>query len=417
MATSIGGRCRLSWFYQRIGLVVLVVGLLANGMPAQPFESGSNGSDGALNLTTPGTIVLDPRSFNPPLDTDGDNVYHFTTINIAAGVTVRLSGQIINGPVIWLATGAVKVDGTLDLNGENGHPRTLNPALRKPSTPGAGGYRGGAGGNIQHPPQPGSGPGGGATGTPTDGSGFNGSFTGNQFLVPLIGGSGGGGATEAEQQTYGIGGAAGGGAILIASSTSVEITGRILANGGSSACGGCGPFTCGGCGGGGSGGAIRLVTPLVSGTGSLSAGGGSGRYGAATSPGLVRIEAFQQNFTGGISQPFNLASPSNVYPSAVPATVRVVTVDGISVAQNPTGTFEMPDITINKSGLVSVVIEARNVPPGTVVKLHILSENGPDITVDSTPLVLVDGTLSSATAEVTFPPGFSRGFVRASWTQ
>ena len=41
-------------------------------------------------------------------------------MTIGAGVTVKMSGRILTAPVYWLATGAVQIDGTLDLNGDNG---------------------------------------------------------------------------------------------------------------------------------------------------------------------------------------------------------------------------------------------------------------------------------------------------------
>ncbi len=68
------------------------------------------------------------------------------------------------------------------------------------------------------------------------------------------------------------------------------------------------------------------------------------------------------------------------------------------------GTFEMPDVTIMDGAAVPVAIEAKNVPLGTVVKLHLFAENGPDQIVDSTPLA---GTvaLSTATASITIPLG------------
>jgi hypothetical protein len=75
----------------------------------------------------------------------------------------------------------------------------------------------------------------------------------------------------------------------------------------------------------------------------------------------------------------------------------------------------MPDVAINKATAVTVNIAASNIPIGTIVKLYISSENAVDQTVNSTPLA---GTLASstATASVTLPSGFSRGFVRATWT-
>ncbi|MGE0680361.1 MAG: hypothetical protein AB7P69_05565 [Candidatus Binatia bacterium] len=127
-------------------LALFLTGVLRYPPPAraqQFFDSGSNGSDGALNLTTPGTVEFDPTTFNPPLDPDGDNVYHFTTITIAAGVTVHLLVRKVNGPVFWLASGAVQIDGAIDLNGENGTSIGSTFESRLRAMPGSGGYAGG----------------------------------------------------------------------------------------------------------------------------------------------------------------------------------------------------------------------------------------------------------------------------------
>jgi hypothetical protein len=138
-----------------------------------------------------------PIEFDPVargLDLDGDNIYHFTTITIGAGITVRLTVRKVNAPVFWLASGAVQMNGAIDLNGDNGQDAVSSPNTRLPTFPGVGGYGGGIGGNVNSPAQPGGGPGGGASGVSDfGGNGTGGSFTGNVFLVPLIGGSGGGG--------------------------------------------------------------------------------------------------------------------------------------------------------------------------------------------------------------------------------
>src|SRR5436309_2953148 len=101
---------------QRISCkLAMTIALTAGAMSAQ-FNSGSNGSDGSLNLSTPGTVDFDPAALGK--DLDGDNIYHFTTINIAAGVTVRLrASKLRNASVVWLASGAVTIAGTLDLSG------------------------------------------------------------------------------------------------------------------------------------------------------------------------------------------------------------------------------------------------------------------------------------------------------------
>lgn len=374
---------------------------------AQTFSSGSTGADGALNLTTPGIVVFNPRTFNPPLDPDGDNIYHFTTINIAAGVTVQLRGDIINGPVVWLAQGAVQINGTIDASGQDKFGTNVT-TQRTITIPGAGGYGGGYPAVGNNPPGAGLGPGGGSINCSNSNYAQPGGFTGNQFLVPLVGGSGGGAKTSSS-------GGAGGGAILIASSVSIGGTGSIRANGGGSPSGGGDP------GGVGAGGAIRLVAPSVSVSGLLNVSFGGGNHNVCspnpgTGDGVIRIEAFQIgaiNRTGTLytATPFGLFLPSTGVPS-----LRVVSVGGAPVAASPTGTFTIPDVTVNSNSALPVNIEATNIPVGTIVTLTLFSENGPDQVILSTPLV---GNLaaSTATASVTLPSGFSKGFVKATFAQ
>jgi hypothetical protein len=107
--------------------------------------------------------------------------------------------------------------------------------------------------------------------------------------------------------------------------------------------------------------------------------------------------------------------PYNVpLPAAMPV-VRVTSIAGIAVSATPTGDAATPDATFNQSGPVTVGIEARNVPVGTVVQVRVMSGAVPDFVVNSTPLA---GTAqaSTATANVTFPPGFSTGMIRATWS-
>lgn len=414
--------------YARVVFCALAISLPgSNAAFSQVFDSRSDGSDGPLNLTTPGTIIFDPRAFQPPLDPDGDNVFHFTTITVGTGVTLKLTGQSLNGSVFFLAQGAVQINGTIDLNGEAGAdlPSVFVPANRKPSIPGAGGYAGGVGSSPTDPPQGGFGPGGGAVAAPNSpGNGGVGSFTGNRFLVPLVGGSGGAGGRGGTGE-LGAGAGAGGGAVLIASSTTISVAGppgaTITANGGGGGLGGLNNNSCAQpvrYGGGGSGGAIRLVATALSGFGGLSARGLADRCGqAAGSDGRIRLEAFQQSFAGNLNNtPVSFATPSNLFLPSSPSSIRVTSLGGEPVLAHPSGSFDVPDVVIDTSSAVAVAIEARNIPLGTVAKVHFYSENGPDIIVDSTPLA-GSPTLSTATASVTLPTGYSRGLVRASWTQ
>ena len=126
--------------------IVLVL-VAAVGAHAQVLNSGSNGSDGALSLTTPGEVIFNPVALG--LDADRDNVFHFTTITIGPGVTVRMPFNALQGlPVIWLAQGAVQIHGTVDLSGQNG-AAAIPGALNRASVPGPGGYAGGVGPGVQ----------------------------------------------------------------------------------------------------------------------------------------------------------------------------------------------------------------------------------------------------------------------------
>ena len=116
---------------------------------------------GGVERVLLGEVLFDPRDFSPPLDPDGDGVYHFTTINVGPGVIVKLKAVPLGlQPVVWLAEGDVVINGVLDLNGEDGHSEgvtTLNTA----AIGGAGGHEEGRGARAGLSATPGLGPGGG----------------------------------------------------------------------------------------------------------------------------------------------------------------------------------------------------------------------------------------------------------------
>lgn len=426
------GGCAGLW-----GVLVLVTGFFGPVAGAQVFDSTSDGSDGALDFSCPSPpceILFDPAALG--LDLDDDNVFHFTTINVPAGVTVRMRALELNyAPVYWLATGPVTIDGTVDLSGDPGHPSGVIGTLRSPSMPGPGGFPGGiAGLDGDSPATPGLGPGGGGTtvvvacigaggahaGPGRDGArGSSGNMYGNEFLLPLVGGSGGSGSPLGCAVG---GGGAGGGAVLIASSQSIVIDGKVIAVGGTNPRSFCGSTRRGG---DGSGGAIRLIAPVIDGVGLLNTrGGGVGCAVGAGGGGRIRLEAFQLNFTGpilagggatlGTVRRETLAPGTSFLPVNPTGSVRVVDVDGTAVPDLPSGSFLSADVTINQS-TVLLTIEARNIPLGTIVTLHVLPEIGPDQVVETTPLAGTLG-LSTATASVTFEFGFSRFMVHALWT-
>ncbi len=400
------------------------------------FASGSTGSDGALNFTTPGVVIFDPAALG--LDPSGDNTFNFTTINIGSGVTVKLTATHVRSrAVTWLATGNVTIAGTLDLSGAPGIG--INPNVpwttRGPSEPGPGGYPGGiAGVNSQ-----------GVTATPTFGFGpgaettaiaagasyasggqgcyqsqkaLTGTTYGSATLTPLLGGSGGGGSGTGIDQ-YSASGGAGGGAIRIISSTSIAITGSILARGGNNASGNSDAYSDSGAG---SGGAIALVAPSVSGGGTIdvsgglqtdtsvhvpanSCGGGMGRY-------LISSNA--NSFSGalnGVGYSGHLALPPS---AAATAMVNVTSINGVAVPANPGGSIAFPDVTFSSAGAVTVAIAASNVPVGTIVTLTLIPEIGNIVTATCAGLA---GTVASSTStcSATFPAGSSLLYAMASW--
>jgi hypothetical protein len=436
-----------------LAVATTVASLATAGVAAaQTFNSGSTGADGAFDLTgTPSGTVVDfnPKVLHvnkdpnaPLIDPEHDNVFHFTTITVPANVTVMMSAKWTNGPVYWLASGAVNIGGTVYLGGENAYDHTRTTVNRIVAVPGPGGFPGGLGGNhgggVSGTAKTGAGAGGGLGSRVPGGhsdSGFGGTNTASPFLVPLLGGSGGGGGSSGEFEFWGGGGGAGGGALLIASSTSVNLTGSIDAQGGHGGRGN-GPTHCTSYrGGGGAGGSVRMVAPVLQGNGRLYMVQGAAAAWGCSRPwdgtaGRVRLEAFQHNWS--YTQPYGertSGSPLNSFaPSTPPPFIQVTGVAGQAVRPDPTGAFDVADVTINSDpdDAVEVTIQARyvplqsggtsTVPPvATVPKVTIFSLEGADLTVDATPLA---GTFeqSTSTVMIKFPPGFTRGYVRAVWS-
>ena len=132
--------------------------------------------------------------------------------------------------------------------------------------------------------------------------------------------------------------------------------------------------------------------------------------------GAIRIEAFTNYFVGGFSgTPASFAWQVSTFVVVTPR-VSVVGVNGTPVTEPPTGNLSTPDVEIDTAGPVTLNIQASGIPLGTLITLHIYSDNNTDQTVQTTPLV---GSVeaSTATVNVTFPSGYSLNYVKATWTQ
>lgn len=293
------------------------------------FNSGSTGAFGALvvDATTAPTAV---RTIALP----PDGILNCTTVTIASGYQLQFTNNSANTPVYLLATGDVTINGYIYVDG------SANVGKRG-GAGGPGGFDGGQGGTS---PSNGFGPGGGRGGWSNytslpagrfygGGGGFGtvgtpaetgGNIYGNSLLIPLVGGSGGGGKEDSNINAQ-FGGGGGGGAILIASDSKIVFnngsSGRIFANGGYS------PSY-----GGGSGGAIRLVAPTVTGSAYLyvagSQGGGFGR---------IRVDALTNSVTiaGGSEGYASFGANMVVFPTNLPE-IRVTNAAGTAIANTRT---------------------------------------------------------------------------------
>jgi hypothetical protein len=270
--------------------------------------------------------------------------------------------------------------------------------------PGPGGFAGGNGGKMGSPStdgNPGFGPTGGAGGHANVGE-FGqdaGPTPIATSLIPLVGGSGGGGTgawdTACGFRGPGGSGGGGGGALLVAANVQINLDTSAI-----DARGGLGGYNCFGYrGGSGSGGSLRLVAPTISGNSTIQ-----------LSNGIIRVEGNAAAFSGFIDTVRGtvLSAPQPARPGGVP-TLRITSVGGIAVGQNPTGSISTPDVTFQTapSGPVTVNLAASNIPTTSPAKVVTVRANpliGTSTEAESTPLT---GSLQSSTASasLTIPAG------------
>jgi hypothetical protein len=201
-------------------------------------------------------------------------VVTFHSFSISNGATLRVVGS---KPLAIVAASTMDISGTIDVAvGGAAHRNNCDPAVGANGNGGAGGGGGGGFGSI-------GGAGGDGNSDGVARAGGNGGTAQARPQAPLGGcdGAGGGDSTG----VGGPGGRGGGAVMLVASSITINSTGRIDACGGG---GGYGRSGDGGGGGGGSGGFILLEAKTLQIDGAVIAnGGGGGEGGEATGPGQV----------------------------------------------------------------------------------------------------------------------------------
>lgn len=383
-------------------VAVALMGMVCSATYAGTFDSGSTGADGAFAPTTNTVVALPPSG-----------VLNYTSVTIPAGVTVSFQRNVANTPVVMLASGLVKIAGTIDISGSPGITSTLPVVLgitNKGGKGGPGGFDGGMGGAPEQNRLGGAGfgPGAGNGGCSPYYIATGGSFAlpgsswacpsaptyGSNAMLPVIGGSGGGGGSGGTTSTSaaGSGGGGGGGALLLVSSVAVELTGQILAKGGVG-----GYCSSGGGGGCGSGGMIRIIAPAYSGQGLIDISGGDpvagGCWGNAYPSGGLGRRSIEVIPNGGT---FNLA----LLP-----TLAITSIGDVPVPANPSGSGDVT-APLALGNPLAVVVSASGIPLGSVVKLTLNNNSGSVTTANTSALA---GTLqaSTATGSISIPSGSS----------
>jgi hypothetical protein len=363
-------------------------------------NSGSDGSDGAFNPTVNTVINMADHP---------TGIYQYTSVNIPGNVTLSFIPNAANTPVVWLVQSNCVINGFINLSGS---------VIYQSAGPGGpGGFRGGNGAGGGAAASDGTGPGGGKSisaqypswagnasfATAGDISTNNhqalsGEIYGNDYLLPLVGGSGGGGGGG-----NGYGGAGGGGAILIAASGTIELNspGQIYAVGGNGG-------NWGGGDGAGSGGSVRLVATTLAGNGQIiTQGGNDFGLGNSAGNGRIRLDALANGFVGSVSGNITRGfQPIIIPPPNQAVSLAIQSVAGIAVAANPTGASTTPDVVVSsgQQNPVSIVVRCVNIPLNTDIIVDVKPANGPTVRAVGANNTGTQAS-STATVSVTMPRG------------
>jgi hypothetical protein len=179
---------------------------------------------------------------------------------------------------------------------------------------------------------------------------------------------------------------------MVASSTSITLggSGRILASGGR---------TAGIDQNNGSGGAIRLVAPIVSGTGTLSVSG----WGSSAGHGRARTDAIDRSAMAITCQPTSAFSSGNlmlVFPEPA-SRLDVIHVAGTNIPEN-TGAPVQIQLPLGAPAEQTVRVQARDFGPAVPVRVVLTPESGDPVSYDAT----IDNAASNPAAvdiSATFP--------------
>ncbi|WP_372845321.1 hypothetical protein [Pontiella sp.] len=129
------------------GMVLML--LLCSVAKAAITVPGADGSDGALLITENTVIDLSLATTGEWDDAGAGNgvydsnkwavVFKYSSVVVSNGATLTFANHPSRAPVVWLVSGDVTIDGSLNLNGQSHQTAPVH------AEPGPGGFRGGAG--------------------------------------------------------------------------------------------------------------------------------------------------------------------------------------------------------------------------------------------------------------------------------
>ncbi len=361
-----------------------------------------------------GSAINVPAGSSRVYDLPADGVLNCASVDVAANAFLAFNPNALNTAVFLVATSDVRINGRIFVNGA-----PANVLVRGMGGPGGfpGGWGGipgghGAAGN-------GAGPGGGINLSGWLGGVFgfpmesNTNVYGNALLYPLIGGSGGSGR---DASAGGFAGGGGGGAILIWSQTRIELSNASEATAGIYARGGAGGVNLADrssafVGGGGSGGAIRLVAPIVTGTGRLDTGGGLGGYygccnevyNGVGSLGRIRIDCLDDYAFRGLTINGSFSRGAQMFWSRLNAPrLDVVEAAGLTI---PFGVSNAVAIALDFGSPSNqlVKIRAENFTNNIPIRIAVTPDTGPSRTFDG--VITNTGSPTITEFNVVIPPG------------
>ncbi len=106
---------------------------------------GCNIQCGATASCVDGSCVANEGAFDPTVNPTylSPGVHSYTTITVPAGVTVYVAGAgALSGTLDLEATGAIEIDGTIDVSGGSGTQNTITSQSTQSGRAGGGGFTG-----------------------------------------------------------------------------------------------------------------------------------------------------------------------------------------------------------------------------------------------------------------------------------